>query len=133
MLGSSGKGHPAASNTSSPWPTEISLSPDKAVLTIHFDDGQVFALAAELLRVESPSAEIKGHGTGQKITPEGKRYVTIRNVEPVGHYAVRLNFSDGHDTGIFTWDVLYSYGANANSLMAAYLKRLDDAELSRGD
>ena len=117
--------------TAQPWPTDIALSPNKEILTVTFDDGAVFALNAELLRVESPSAEVQGHGADQKITPAGKRHVTIRGVEPVGHYAIRLNFSDGHDTGIFTWETLYSYGTNAEAMMADYLKRLEDDGLSR--
>jgi DUF971 family protein len=117
--------------TSEAWPTEISLSPNKAILTVRFNDGQEFALGAELLRVESPSAEVQGHGASQKTTPDKKRHVTIRAVEPVGHYAVRLRFSDGHDTGIFTWDTLYSYGMNADKMMSDYLKRLEESGLSR--
>lgn len=116
---------------SSPWPLKITLSSDKTILHVGFDDGQNFALGAELLRVESPSAEIKGHGREQKITPAGKRHVTIQAIEPVGHYAVRLIFSDGHDSGIFTWETLYSYGLNADKMMADYLKRLKDNGLSR--
>lgn len=111
------------------WPTEINLAPNKAILTVTFDDGASFALAAELLRVESPSAEIQGHGN--KKTPSGKRHITIRDIEPVGHYAIRISFSDGHDTGLFTWQTLYDYGRNHEAMMKAYLARLTDQGLSR--
>lgn len=113
------------------WPTDISLSPNKAILTVTFDDGARFALDAELLRVESPSAEVQGHGADQKTTPAGKRHVTIRDIRPVGHYAIRIGFSDGHDTGIFTWKTLYDYGTNHTAMMEAYIRRLADAGLSR--
>ena len=114
------------------WPFEISLSPNKAILTVAFDDGSSFALDAELLRVEAPSADVQGHGADQKTTPAGKRHVTIRQIEPVGHYAVRLTFSDGHDTGLFSWKTLYDYGVNAEAMMKDYLARLEDQGLSRG-
>ena len=117
--------------TTTPWPTDISLSPNKAILTVTFDDGEVFPISAELLRVESPSAEVQGHGLDQKIIPAGKHHVTIRGIEPVGHYAIRINFSDGHDTGIFTWETLYTYGNTSEKMMAAYLKALQDQGLSR--
>jgi DUF971 family protein len=113
------------------WPVDISLSPNKAVLTVNFDDGRKFAFDSELLRVESPSAEIQGHGAAQKTTPSGKRHVTIREIEPVGHYAIRITFSDGHNTGLFTWKTLYEYGLNAETLKADYLARLEEAGLSR--
>ena len=86
---------------------------------------------AELLRVESPSAEVQGHGAGQKTTPSGKQAVTISRVEPVGNYAIRLVFSDGHDTGIYSWDLLYDYGQRQTQLMADYIDRLDAAGQSR--
>ncbi len=114
------------------WPTDISLSPNKAILTVAFDDGKSFALEAELLRVESPSAEVQGHGADQKTTPAGKRHVTIHKIEPVGHYAIRIVFSDGHDTGLFTWSTLYEYGRNAEQMMQAYCARLADEGLTRG-
>ncbi len=92
---------------SSPWPTEIKLRQDKRSLLVTFDNGDISDLPAELLRVESPSAEVQGHGPGQKITVTGKQDVTITQVEPVGHYAVRLVFDDGHNTGLYTWDYLH--------------------------
>ena len=89
-----------------------------------FDNGYETTLSAELLRVESPSAEVQGHGIGQKTTPSGKAEVTISALEPVGNYAIRITFSDGHDTGLFSWDILYDYGQRQQQLLAAYLERL---------
>ena len=114
------------------WPTEIRLSSDKRRLNVSFDDGTITSITAELLRVESPSAEVQGHGAGQKTTPAGKRNVTISRIDPVGNYAVRLAFSDGHDTGLFTWDTLHDYGQRHDSLMANYEMRLNDLGHSRG-
>ena len=114
------------------WPTEIRLSSDKRRLNVSFDDGTFTSITAELLRVESPSAEVQGHGVGQKTTPAGKRNVTISRIDPVGNYAVRLAFSDGHDTGLFTWDILHDYGQRHDSLMANYEQRLNDLGQSRG-
>ena len=93
------------------WPTEIRLEPGKRTLHVAYDDGQTVAIPAERLRVESPSAEVQGHGPGQKITVTGKENVTITAIQPVGNYAVRLVFDDGHATGIYTWDYLYQLGA----------------------
>ena len=114
------------------WPTEIRLSSDKRRLNVSFDDGTVTSITAELLRVESPSAEIQGHGAGQKITLPGKRNVTISRIDPVGNYAIRLAFSDGHDTGLFTWDILHDYGQRHDSLMADYENRLNEIGQNRG-
>ena len=114
------------------WPTEIRLSSDKRRLNVSFEDGTVTSITAELLRVESPSAEVQGHGVGQKTTPAGKRNVTISRIDPVGNYAVRLAFSDGHDTGLFTWDILHDYGQRHDSLLANYERRLNELGQSRG-
>ncbi len=92
---------------SAPWPTEIKLRKDKRSLAVTFDNGDVADIAAELLRVESPSAEVQGHAPDQKITVTGKQNVMIMEVQPVGHYAVRLVFDDGHNTGLYTWDYLH--------------------------
>jgi DUF971 family protein len=113
------------------WPSEIRVSPDKKTLQVSFEDGVTTALSSELLRVESPSAEVQGHGAGQKTTPAGKRNVTITRIDPVGHYAVRITFSDGHDSGLFSWDILYDYGQRQDSLMADYIARLAAAGHSR--
>ncbi|MEC7438443.1 MAG: DUF971 domain-containing protein [Pseudomonadota bacterium] len=110
--------------TDAPTPSEIRLSADKQTLQIGFESGESFALSAELLRVESPSAEVQGHGASQKVTPKDKENVKIIGIEPVGNYAVRLAFDDGHNTGIFSWDILFDYGRRQDSLMAAYRERL---------
>ena len=95
-----------------PWPAEIKLCKDKRSLLVTFDNGDLSDLPAELLRVESPSAEVQGHGPGQKIIVTGKQNVTITEIQPVGHYAVRLVFDDGHNTGLYTWDYLHKLGHN---------------------
>lgn len=114
----------------SPWPQEIKLKRDERVLEIRFDDGQHFRLPAELLRVESPSAEVKGHGEGKTVVA-GKRWVGIREVQPVGNYAVRLVFDDGHDTGIYSWRYLRGLGENQQRIWADYLAALADRGLDR--
>ena len=106
------------------WPEEIRLSKTKDSLFVKFDNGYETTLSAELLRVESPSAEVQGHGIGQKTTPAGKASVTISALEPVGNYAIRISFSDGHDTGLFSWDILYDYGQRQQQLLADYVERL---------
>jgi DUF971 family protein len=113
------------------WPTEIRLSSDKRCLNVSFEDGTATSITAELLRVESPSAEVQGHGAGQKTTPAGKRNVTISRIEPVGNYAIRIAFSDGHDTGLFSWDILHDYGQRHDILMADYERRLAEVSQSR--
>ena len=106
------------------WPEEIRLSKAKDSLFVKFDNGYETTLTAELLRVESPSAEVQGHGSGQKTTPTGKANVTIGAIEPVGNYAIRISFSDGHDTGLFSWDILHDYGQRQQQLIDDYLARL---------
>ena len=106
------------------WPEEIRLSTTKDSLFVKFDNGYETTLSAELLRVESPSAEVQGHGIGQKTTPAGKAGVTILAIEPVGNYAIRIRFSDGHDTGLFSWDILLDYGQRQQQLLADYVERL---------
>ena len=113
------------------WPEEIRLAKSKSLLDVTFDNGKSFSLSAELLRVESPSAEVQGHGPGQKTTPVGKRDVLIRSIEPVGNYAIRIGFSDGHDTGIFSWNTLYDYGVRQDQLMTDYLLRLKNDGTTR--
>jgi DUF971 family protein len=112
-------------------PTEIRLDRAARVLHVTFDDGSQFSLPAEYLRVESPSAEVQGHGPGQKTIVGGKERVGIGAVEPVGHYAVRLVFDDGHDTGIFSWDYLHELGADQHRRWAAYVAALASRGLSR--
>lgn len=113
------------------WPEELRLREKGAVLTVSFDNGERYDLPAEYLRVESPSAEVKGHGAGQEVTVPGKRHVTIRQIETVGNYAARLVFSDGHSTGLYSWDYLAKLGREQESLWAAYLEKIDAQGLSR--
>ena len=114
-----------------PWPEEIRLSKSKDSLFVKFENGYETTLSAELLRVESPSAEVQGHGVGQKTTPAGKAEVIISGLEPVGNYAIRISFSDGHNTGLFSWDILYDYGQRQQQLLSDYLERLAAAGGSR--
>ena len=114
-----------------PAPSEIRLSADRKTLQITFADGNIASLAAELLRVESPSAEVQGHGADQKTTPAGKRHVAMSQIDPVGNYAIRISFDDGHDTGIFSWSLLRDYATRRDSLMAAYIDRLAALGASR--
>jgi DUF971 family protein len=113
------------------WPVEIRLKSQEKALEIDFDDGSKFRYPAELLRVESPSAEVQGHGPGQKTLVPGRRHVGIMAVEPVGNYAIRIKFDDLHDTGIFTWRYLYGIGKHADELFAGYVKALEERGLSR--
>ena len=115
----------------SPQPVEINLHQVSRVLDVAFDDGKSFSLPCEYLRVFSPSAEVRGHGPGQEVLQVGKRDVNIRAIEPVGVYAVKLAFSDGHDTGIYSWDYLYELGANQATNWKSYLARLAQAGKSR--
>ena len=105
-----------------PWPVELRLNPAKNALAISFDTGERYLLAAEYLRVESPSAEVQGHGAGQKKVVAGKEAVTIARLEPVGNYAIRIVFDDGHDTGLFSWDYLHELGRDFRVKWAAYLR-----------
>lgn len=114
-----------------PTPTELRLSKDKRQLTVAFANSHRFELSAELLRVESPSAEVQGHDPSQKKIIPGKRNVEIIKIEPVGNYAVRIVFDDMHDTGIYSWDVLNRLGSQAEELIAKYEARLDEEGLSR--
>lgn len=113
------------------WPKELRVSPDRKTLTVGFADGRSFAIEAELLRVRSPSAEVQGHSPAQRVTVGGKSEVTIAKVLPVGNYAVRLVFDDGHDTGIFTWKFLSELGAAKDERWAEYLAELADKGMSR--
>lgn len=108
-------------------PTGLTVHNKSRILEISFDDGAVFKLPFELLRVYSPSAEVKGHGAGQEVLQVGKRDVGIAGIEPVGNYAVQPTFSDGHNTGLYTWDYLYKLGAEQEQLWRDYLGRLHAA------
>jgi DUF971 family protein len=112
-------------------PTEIRLKRDDKVLEIDFEDGRSFRLPAELLRVESPSAEVRGHGAGDKRTVAGRRHVGIMEIETVGNYAIRIDFDDLHGTGIYTWTFLYDLGRNQDAIWRAYLDELESQGLSR--
>ena len=112
-------------------PTEIRVKQDEKVLEVDFEDGSSFRLPAELLRVESPSAEVQGHSPSQKQTISGRRHVGIMGVEPVGNYAIAIKFDDMHDTGIYTWDSLYDFGKNQKAIWEGYLGELESAGLTR--
>lgn len=114
-----------------PIPQEIKLHQVSRVMEISFDDGLKSELSFEFLRVYSPSAEVRGHGPGQETLQTGKRDVEISQLEPVGHYAVRPSFSDGHDTGIYSWDYLYGLAVDHERLWADYLARLEAAGATR--
>jgi len=113
------------------WPTDIRVSRQERRLDISFDDGRQFSLPAELLRVESPSAEVQGHGADPKRIVAGKRHVGIAGVEPVGNYAVRILFDDGHDTGLYSWAYLYELGTGQEAIWQRYLDALAQQGLSR--
>ncbi len=112
-------------------PTEIRLKKEEKVLEVDFDNGKSFRLPAELLRVESPSAEVQGHGPSQKKIIAGRRHVGIMEVAAVGKYAVRLTFDDLHDTGIYSWDTLYDFGMRQDEFWQQYLNALEEKGLSR--
>ena len=106
------------------WPTELRVNQDRNQLSVTFDNGDAFKLAAEYLRVESPSAEVQGHGVSQKQIVKGKENVHIAKLEPVGNYAVRILFDDGHNTGLYSWDYLHELGRDQNKKWAAYREAL---------
>ena len=116
---------------SSPTPQSITVHGQSRQLELVFSDGAAFRLPFELLRVYSPSAEVMGHAPGQEVLQTGKRNVDITGIEPVGNYAVKLQFSDGHDSGIFSWNYLYALGAHQEARWADYLRRLEAAGADR--
>lgn len=130
MMGqaSNSMSHP---NPGTPQPTEIKLHQKSRVLEISFADGKTFRLPCEFLRVYSPSAEVRGHGPGQEVLQTGKKEVEILRVEPVGNYAIQLHFSDGHATGIYSWNLLYDYGLQQEQMWRRYLERVTEAGASR--
>jgi DUF971 family protein len=115
----------------SPWPKELRLRKDRKALVVTFDDGKSFELAAEYLRVRSPSAEVQGHSPSERRIVSGKQDVQILEVHPVGNYAVRLVFDDMHSTGIFSWDYLFELGRNREQYWRDYLDELAEKDLSR--
>lgn len=120
-----------SAQTPAPQPTAIRLRRKSALLELSYADGQTFELPAELLRVYSPSADVKGHGKGQAVLQVGKRHVGLSGIEAMGNYAIRLDFDDGHNSGIFSWDYLYLLATQQSSLWQDYLSRLEAAGSSR--
>ena len=116
---------------SSPWPTELRLRKDRKALAVAFEGGESFDLAAEYLRVRSPSAEVQGHSPSERRTVSGKQNVAILDVHPIGNYAVRLGFDDMHSTGIFSWEYLFELGQNREKYWREYLDELAEKGLSR--
>ena len=114
-----------------PYPTDIKLHQKSRVMEVAFSDGKEFELSFELLRVYSPSAEVRGHGAGQEVLQVGMREIDIPALEPVGNYAVQPTFSDGHSTGIYSWDYLYWLGSERDTLWSEYLARMQAAGASR--
>jgi DUF971 family protein len=123
--------HGSKAMTDTNWPSEIRLADKGRTLKVAFENGDSFALPAELLRVESPSAEVQGHSPDERKTVAGKRDVTITAVEQVGNYAVKLQFDDMHDTGIYTWAYLHDLGARQDTIWQNYLNELKQKGLSR--
>jgi len=121
----------AGLTSTSPTPEALTVHSQSRVLEIKFSDGAEFRIPFELLRINSPSAEVQGHGPGQEVLQTGKRHVALTGLEPVGNYAVQPSFSDGHDTGIFTWEYLYFLGSQQDALWADYEKRLQQAGVER--
>lgn len=121
----------AGLDKNTPIPTEIKLHQKSRLMEIAFSDGKTFHLSYEFLRVYSPSAEVRGHGPGQEVLQVGKKDLEIASIEPVGSYAVQPQFSDGHNTGIYSWDYLYLLGENQEALWNEYLARLEQAGASR--
>jgi len=116
---------------STPRPTEIKLHQKSRMLEISFADGNTFRFPCEFLRVYSPSAEVRGHGPGQEVLQVGKKDVDITHIEPVGTYAIQFTFSDGHSTGIYSWDLLYDYGLRQEEMWRQYVKRMEAGGASR--
>jgi DUF971 family protein len=123
---------PNSTSAASVWPVSLKVDAAKRVLTIEFDNGETYAIEAELLRTHSPSAEVQGHSPDQRVTQWGKRNVKIRDMVATGNYAVRIAFDDGHDTGIFTWAHLRELGRDGPALWEAYLLELETKGLTRG-
>ncbi len=121
----------AGLKTGAPTPQALTVHGQSRVLEVSFSDGAHFRIPFELMRVYSPSAEVQGHGPGQEVLQTGKREVGVVNLEPIGNYAVKPVFSDGHESGIFSWDYLYHLGCNQDKLWADYNRRLEAAGKSR--
>jgi len=119
-------------DTTKPWPSELRVRDKGNTLAVTFDTNESFDLSAEYLRVESPSAEVKGHGPGQETLVAGKILVKILSVEPVGNYAVKIQFTDRHSSGIYSWDYLHKLGVEREEIWAEYLQKLEQEGKSRG-
>lgn len=123
--------HSPTTATQEAWPLEIRLKRAEKRVEVDFDTDETFSYSAEYLRVESPSAEVQGHGAEEKKTIAGRKYVGITNIEPVGNYAVRIIFDDLHDTGLYSWSYLYKLGKEQDRIWAEYLAKLSEKGLSR--
>lgn len=121
----------AGLSADTPRPNEIKLHQQSRLMEVSFVDGKVFKFSYEFLRVHSPSAEVSGHSPGQEVLQTGKQDININHIEPVGSYAIRLDFSDGHNSGLYSWDLLYRYGINQDRMWQHYLERMDKAGASR--
>ncbi|HEX8873238.1 MAG TPA: DUF971 domain-containing protein [Nitrosospira sp.] len=121
----------AGLSKATPHPSEIKLHRKSRSLEISFSDGKTFRFPCEFLRVHSPSAEVRGHSPGQEVLQTGKKEININHIEPVGNYAIQLNFSDGHNTGLYSWDLLYDYGIHQEEMWQRYLRRMEEAGASR--
>lgn len=114
-----------------PHPTEIKLHKQSKILDITFSDGKTFHLTCEFLRVHSPSAAVRGHSPEQEVLQTGKKDINIKHIKPVGNYAIQLDFSDGHNTGLYSWDLLYNYGIHQDKMWQRYLQKIKEADASR--
>lgn len=121
----------AGLSKNTPVPVEIKLHRKSRLLEITFSDGKTFQYTSEFLRVYSPSAEVRGHSPGQEVLQAGKKEVNINRIDPVGNYAIQLTFSDGHNTGLYSWDLLYEYGLHQDEMWQRYLRRMEEAGASR--
>ena len=121
----------AGLSSDTPKPNEIKLHQKSRLMEISFEGGSVFKFSYEFLRVHSPSAEVRGHSPGQEILQTGKQDININHIEPVGSYAIRLDFSDGHNSGLYSWDLLYRYGINKDKMWLHYLEKMNEAGASR--
>ncbi len=114
-----------------PLPTEIKLHKQSKILDITFSDGKTFHFSCEFLRVHSPSAAVRGHSPEQEVLQTGKKDINIEHIKPVGNYAIQLDFSDGHNTGLYSWDLLYNYGIHQDKMWQRYLQKIKEADASR--
>ena len=114
-----------------PHPTEIKLHKQSKILDITFSDGKTFHFSCEFLRVHSPSAAVRGHSPEQEVLQTGKKDINIEHIKPVGNYAIQLDFTDGHNTGLYSWDLLYNYGIHQDKMWQRYLQKIKEVDASR--